>query len=87
MKTSLLSFSSAAFVAIAATSFAGSPSRAEIDYPWCSISSTGQSGIPVCRYTTLEQCRASVTNGYCDRNAVIVWREQQMQEKKKRGAR
>lgn len=75
----------AAFVAVAAASFAVTPARAEIDYPWCSITSTGQSGLPSCRYTTLEQCQAFLAgqSGFCQRNSRIVAKEQMS----KRGAR
>ena len=85
MKPSLLSFSAAAFVAIAATAFASTPSRAEIDYPWCSMTSTSQSGIPSCRYSTLEQCQAFLAGlgGSCQRNSRIIAQEQMG----KRGAR
>ena len=66
----LLSLAATAFVAIAATSFASTPSRAEIEYPWCSITSAGQSGLPSCRYTTLDQCNAflSGVTGFCQPN-------------------
>jgi len=69
MKT-LLSVSALAFVAIAATTFASTASRAEIEYPWCSISSTGQSGTPTCRYATIEQCNAFLAGqaGFCQPN-------------------
>jgi hypothetical protein len=88
MKPSLLSFSAAALVAVAAIAFASTPSRAEIDYPWCSMTPTSQSGIPACRYATLAQCEAFVAglSGTCQRNSRIVWQEQQMQATK-RGAR
>lgn len=88
MKLSLLSLSAAAFVAVAATALASTPGRAEIDYPWCSSTAIGQSGIPSCRYATLEQCQAFIfgLNGSCQRNPRIVWQEQQMQAPR-RGAR
>jgi hypothetical protein len=84
----ILSVSAAAFVAIAASSFFTTPGRAEIDYPWCSSSSTGQGGGPSCRYTSLEQCQAAVfgLNGWCSKNSRIVWQEQQ-QQAPKRGSR
>jgi hypothetical protein len=87
MKMSLFSISATAFLAIAAASLAGAPSRAEIDYPWCSNSPTSGGGGPVCRFTSLEQCQASVfgLNGYCTENARIVWQRQQ--QGPKRGAR
>ncbi len=87
MKISLPSLSAAAFVAIAAASFV-TPSRAEIDYPWCSLSSTGQSGSPSCRFSTQEQCQASVAgSGWCQRNSRIVWQEQQAAQRRVGGTR
>lgn len=85
MKPSLLSLSAVVFVAIAAISFASTPGRAEIDYLWCSMTSTSQSGIPSCRYSTLEQCQAFLAGlgGSCQRNSRIVAQEQMS----KRGAR
>jgi hypothetical protein len=70
MKT-CLALAATAFVAVAATSFASTPSRAEIEYPWCSITSAGQSGTPACRYSTLEQCNAFLAGGvtgFCQPN-------------------
>ena len=70
MKTSLLSLSATAFVAIAATVLASSPSRAEVEYPWCAITSTGQAGGPSCSYATLDQCKAFLSGqaGFCEPN-------------------
>jgi hypothetical protein len=87
MKTFLLSLSATAFLTIAAASVASPPAVAEVEYPWCSRSSTAQGGGPSCRYTSYEQCQANVasTNGWCERNARIVWQEQQQGQK--RGAR
>ncbi len=82
MQVSLPSLSAAAFVAIAAASVA-TPSSAEIDYPWCSMSSTGQSGLPSCRFSTQAQCRASVAgSGWCQRNSRMVWQEQQATQRR-----
>jgi Protein of unknown function (DUF3551) len=69
MKTFLLSLSATAF-AIAATALASSPSRAQVEYPWCAISSTGQSGTPNCYYATLDQCKAFLSGqaGFCQAN-------------------
>ena len=79
MKTSLVSLAGTAFLATAAVSFASPPGWAEIIYEWCSRSPTAQGGGPSCRYTSLQQCQNSVaaTNGYCERNSVVVWQEQQ----------
>lgn len=81
--TGLLRPLAAALLAMAA--LAATPAGAEIDYPWCSRSSAGQGGGPSCRFTSYDQCYASVvsSNGWCERNARIVWQEQQA----KRGAR
>ena len=70
MKTSLLSISAMAFVAIAATALASSPSRAEVEYPCCVITSTGQAGGPSCSYATLGQCNAFLAGqaGFCQPN-------------------
>jgi Protein of unknown function (DUF3551) len=82
MQRSLPSLSAAAFVAIAAVSLA-TPSRAEIDYPWCSLSSTGQSGLPSCRFSTQAQCQASVAgSGWCQRNSRLVFQEQQATQRR-----
>jgi hypothetical protein len=87
MKILLSSLSAAAFVAIAAASLA-TPSRAEVDYPWCSLSSTGQSGLPSCRFSTQAQCQASVAgSGWCQRNSRIVWQEQQAAQRRVGGTR
>lgn len=79
MKTSLLWFSAAALLVVGAAAFPSTQSRAEIDYPWCAHSAGAEGGGAFCRYTTLDQCRASLVNGWCERNARVVWREQQMQ--------
>jgi hypothetical protein len=68
MKTSLLSLSAAA--AIGAMALAASPARAEIEYPWCAITSLGGGG-PQCSYSTREQCQAFLAGqaGFCQPNA------------------
>jgi hypothetical protein len=51
-----------AFVAaagLAAAVMGASPSRAEIEYPYCSVA--GISVGPVCSFLTLDQCRAFVS--------------------------
>jgi hypothetical protein len=74
----------AAFVASAASSFAVTLARGEIDYPWCAMTSTGQSGKPSCVYATREQCLAFLAgqSGSCVRNARIVVQEQQQMIKR-----
>lgn len=78
MIRSITALAGAAFVAIAAASLAATPVRAEIDYPWCSLTSASQSGLPVCLYATLEQCQAFIGGmaGFCQRNARFVAKEQ-----------
>ena len=68
MKTSLLTLSASAFVAIAAV--AATPSRAETAYPWCAVSSTGGLGQPLCHFATLDQCMAFLSGlaGTCRPN-------------------
>jgi hypothetical protein len=69
MKTSLLSLS-AALVTIAAGTLAGTPARADVEYPWCTITSLNL-GTPDCSYSTIEQCRAAIVGGggFCQPNA------------------
>ena len=84
MKTVALGFLADAFIVLVAISVPATGGRAEIDYPWCSISSTGQSGMPACRFSTLEQCQASIGGmaGFCQRNSRLVWQEQQQMIKR-----
>jgi hypothetical protein len=68
MKTSQLTLSASAFVAIAAV--AATPSRAETEYRWCAVSSTGGLGQPLCHFVTLDQCMAFLSGlaGTCRPN-------------------
>jgi hypothetical protein len=77
MTTPLRLIAAAAFVTSVAV-LTSTAARAEVEYPWCSITSVIQSGIPSCRFSTQQQCQAFVfgLNGYCERNARIVYREQ-----------
>ena len=70
MKPSLLSLSATAFVAIAAGTLASSPGGAEVEYPWCAITSLSR-GTPICDYATLDQCKAFIGGGagFCQPNA------------------
>ena len=45
------------------------PARADIQYPWCAQHS-GRDGGRNCGFSTLEQCRATVSGigGFCERN-------------------
>lgn len=68
---------SAAFIAaiaIVTITVASTPARAEIEYPWCAITSIGQSGMPACLYSTREQCVAFIGGqaGFCQPNARYV---------------
>ena len=68
---------SAAFVAtiaIASIPMTTTPARAEIEYPWCSITSIGQSGMPACMYSTRDQCNAFIGGqaGFCQPNPRYV---------------
>jgi hypothetical protein len=84
MKIATPALLAGAIVVLVASSIAATEGRAEIDYPWCSISSTGQSGMPACRFSTLEQCNAFLAGqaGFCQRNSRIVWQEQQQMIKR-----
>lgn len=69
MMTFLFSLSATALVAIGAMALAASPARADVEYPWCTVTSLG-GGAGTCYYTTLEQCQASLPGGggYCQPN-------------------
>jgi hypothetical protein len=81
LRTSLLLLAPLAGAAVTITT----PSRAEIEYPWCSVTSAGQSGTPSCRYATLEQCQAFISgvNGSCQPNP----RATALPQAKRRGVR
>lgn len=70
MKASLAALCASAFVAVAVMAVATTPVRAEIDYPWCAISSTGGLGQPLCHFATLAQCTAFLSGlaGSCRPN-------------------
>jgi len=87
MKMLGLSTFAVGLLAFSVASFITAPAAAEIDYPWCARSSAGQSGGPVCRFSSYEQCYATAvsSNGWCERNARTVWQEQQ--QRKKQGGR
>jgi hypothetical protein len=70
MKTSLLSLSAAAVVLAATATLASPPARAEVEYPWCAITSLSR-GAPRCDYATIDQCRAFIGGGagFCQPNA------------------
>jgi hypothetical protein len=86
MKTSLLSLSAAAFVAVAAGALASSPALAEIEYPWCAITSLSR-GTPMCDFATIDQCRATIGGGagFCQPNPRAA--QAQMPPAQRRGVR
>ena len=48
------------------------PAKAEVYYPWCARYGGGKlaPGIPICGFTTYQQCMASVqgNGGFCEQN-------------------
>ena len=46
------------------------PARANIEYPWCAVYGGAMSGSSNCGFTTIEQCRATVSGigGSCEPN-------------------
>jgi hypothetical protein len=74
MTSRVFAVAAATAAAIVAVALAGSPARAEIEYPWCSITSIGQSGMPACMYSTIEQCNAFIGGqaGFCQPNPRYV---------------
>jgi len=62
-----------AVIGIAAIAFLpvlATPARAEIEYPWCAQYSNGGGGGRNCGFSTIEQCRATVSGigGFCEQN-------------------
>lgn len=59
---------------VAVAAITTTPARAEIEYPWCSITSIGQSGMPSCMYSTRDQCNAFIGGqaGFCQPNPRYV---------------
>jgi Protein of unknown function (DUF3551) len=57
-------------VAIALTSAMSTPARAEIQYPWCAVYGMAGDLGTNCGFSTLEQCRATVSGigGSCEPN-------------------
>jgi hypothetical protein len=74
MQKSLLSLSAAAGIAILATAATATSSRAEVEYPWCAISSSSGLGVPICDFATLEQCQDFIRglSGFCRPNPRAV---------------
>ena len=59
------------FILAAITTMSATPARAEIEYPWCAqYSGGGMGGGRNCGFSTIEQCRATVSGigGFCEPN-------------------
>lgn len=56
--------------AIASLPVLATPARAEIEYPWCAQYSGRGGGGRNCGFSTIEQCRATVSGigGFCEPN-------------------
>jgi hypothetical protein len=56
--------------AIASLPVLATPARAEIEYPWCAQYGGGDSGGRNCGFSTIEQCRATISGmgGFCEPN-------------------
>ena len=56
--------------AIASLTALATPARAEIEYPWCAQYSGRGGGGRNCGFSTIEQCRATVSGigGFCEPN-------------------
>lgn len=74
MKSIVSAVSAAIMTVYAVATMTSVPARAEIEYPWCSITSIGQSGMPACMYSTREQCTAFIGGqaGFCQPNPRYV---------------
>jgi len=56
--------------AIASLTALATPARSEIEYPWCAQYSGRGGGGRNCGFSTIEQCRATVSGigGFCEPN-------------------
>jgi hypothetical protein len=74
MKPVLLSISAAACIAAATAATTSMPARADVEFPWCVISSSGGLGVPICDFATLEQCQVFIQGltGFCRPNPKAV---------------
>ncbi len=63
-----------ALAALAASQLIAPAARAETYYPWCANYSGDMGGASNCGFSTLEQCRATVSGigGFCDPNPFYV---------------
>ena len=61
---------SAFFILAAIASMSATPARAAIEYPWCAQYSGEDGGGRNCGFSTLEQCRATISGmgGFCEPN-------------------
>ena len=66
MQKSVLAF----FILAAIASISATPARAEIEYPWCAQYGGRCGGGRNCGFSTIEQCRATVSGigGFCEPN-------------------
>jgi len=66
----LLSMSSALAIGIVVAASAVAPARAGIEYPWCAVYSESTVGATNCGFSTLAQCRATISGigGMCQPN-------------------
>lgn len=57
-----------------ATSFAATPARAEIQYPWCAEYGGNDANATNCGFSTLAQCRATISGmgGSCYENPLYT---------------
>jgi len=63
-----------ALAALAASQLIAPPAGAETYYPWCANYGGDMGGASNCGFSTLEQCRATVSGigGFCDPNPFYV---------------
>ena len=71
MNISFAAMSATTLGLICAIAVGTSLASADVYYPWCASYGGGDSpGVPVCAYTTNQQCVAAVsgTQGFCQQN-------------------
>jgi len=71
MKSSLIKISLAMLAVVFTLAAAITPAAADIYYPWCaSYGGADGAGVPVCAFTTQQQCMMSVSGsqGFCQHN-------------------
>ncbi len=84
MRLLRLALLAAAFTA--PSMFAPSGARANIEYPWCAVYSGDAGGASNCGFSTIEQCRATVSGigGSCEPNQFYTPRAQAAPKRKRR---